>query len=201
MVNILNADLYEYSLVNTTSYNGELIYTVNYKPRRSKANYTGKLYITDDDYAISKLDFQYAKNRHGEKLNLRLILGIKFIENLHQGTLIFEKNSNNRYQPKYLKQDEGKYFYVSRDFKLIKNSRSKSKVSFSFKIEGDIRNKEELLFIKNEKITLNAYDNFKQEKVVPYQLLNKFDATIWQNEETIEPLEEMKLFDRSIKDN
>lgn len=201
MVNILNADLYEYSLVNTTSYNGELIYTVNYKPRRSKANYTGKLYITDDDYAISKLDFQYAKNRHGEKLNLRLILGIKFIENLHQGTLIFEKNSNNRYQPKYLKQDEGKYFYVSRDFKLIKNSRSKSKVSFSFKIEGDIRNKEELLFINSEKITLNVYDNFKQEKVVPYQLLNKFDATIWQNEETIEPLEEMKLFDRSIKDD
>lgn len=201
LVNILDPDLYEYSLVNTTSYDGDLIYTINYKPRKSKAKYFGRLYVTDFNYAISKLDFQYTKNRHGEKLNLKLILGIKYVENLHNGIVIYEKDSNNKYQPKYLKQDEGKYFYVSRDFKLIENSWTKNKVSFSFKIEGDIRNKKELLFITNEKISLNDYNNIKEDKVVPYQLLSKFDATIWQNEETIEPLEEMKQFNKSMEGN
>ena len=198
LTNILNQDLYEYSLVNTTSFNGDLIYTINYIPRRSKAKYSGRLYVTDFDYAITKLDYQFAKNRHGEKFNLKLILGVKYVENLNNGTLIYEKDSNHKYQPKYLKQDEGRYFYVSRDFKLIENSWAKNKTSFSFKIEGDIRNKEEMLFINNEKIALGDYENFKQDKVVPYQLLNKFDATIWQNEETIEPLVEMKQFNKSV---
>ena len=201
MVELLDSDQYEYTLENTTSFNGDLIYTISFKPSRSKAKYTGRLYITDSDYAISKVDYQFGKNRHGEKLNLRLILGIKYVENLNTGTLIYAKDSNYKYQPKYLKQDEGRYFYVSRDFKLIENSPAKHKVSFSFKIEGDIRNKEELLFINNEKIGLTDYDSFKQEKVVPYQLLSKFDATIWQNEETIEPLEEMKKFNASVKEN
>jgi len=201
LVKILDPNFYEYKLDNTTAYNGNLIYTISYKPRRSRAKYTGKLYITDDDYAISKADYHFARNRHGEKFNLKLILGIKYVENLNSGTLIYEKDRNNKYQPKYLKRDEGRYFYVSRDIKLIENSRARNKVRFSFKIEGDIRNKEELLFTSNEKIALDDYENFKEDKVVPYQLLSKFDATIWQNEETIEPLEEMKKFNTSVEDN
>ena len=201
IVNILDPDLYDYTLVNTTSYNGDLVYAINYKPRRSKAKYIGRMYVTDFDYAITKLDYQFAKNRHGEKLNLKLILGVKYVENLNNGILIYEKDSNNKYQPKYLQEDEGSYFYVSRDFKLIENSRAKNKTSFSFKIEGDVRNKEELLFIDHEKMTLEEYENFKTEKVVPYQLLSKFDAAIWQNEETIEPLEEMKQFNTSVDKN
>ncbi|MGM5471220.1 carboxypeptidase-like regulatory domain-containing protein [Flavobacteriaceae bacterium LMO-SS05] len=196
---LLDSDLYEYTLEKTTYYNRDLIYIISYKPRKSKGKYTGSLYITDNEYAITKVDYQFAKNRHGEKLNLRLILGIKYVENINNGTLIYEKDSINKYQPKYLKQDEGRYFYVSRDFTLIENTRAKNKVSFSFKIEGDIRNKEELLIIKHNKITLEDYNNLKVEKVVPYQLLNKFDATIWENEETIEPLEEMKQFNKSVE--
>ncbi len=191
---ILDPKLYDYTLENVGYNNDDLIYTVSYKPRKGKAKYTGKLFISDDNYAVTKVDYKYYGSRHGEKVNLKLILGIKFIQNVSEGTYLYEKNSKNKYQPKYIKKIEGSYFYINRDLKLIENSQEKNKVGFSFKIEGNDRNKQELLFTDVNDITLEDFTLIKQEKVAPYTMLKAFEKTTWQNEETLEPLEEMKQF-------
>ena len=191
---ILDSNLYEYTFEETAFNNGNLTYIISYQPRKSKAKYTGKLFISEDTYALTRIDYAYYKDRHGEKLNLKLVLGIKFIANMSEGTLLFEKNSNNKYHPKYLKQTIGAYFYVNRDLKFIENSRARNKTSISFIIEGQNRNKEELLFTSNNKVTLDDFNAIKQPKVVPYILLNQFENTIWENEEILEPLQEMKNF-------
>ena len=158
-------------------------------------NKFGQLFISDDTYAITRVDYKYYKNRHGAKVNLKLILGVKYIENLNTGTLLFEKDSSNRYHPKYLKRTTGSYFYVKRDVKFIENSKARNKVSFSFKIEGDNRNKEELLITANSKLSLKNFEDFKQEKVVPYKQLSRFEKTFWDNEQIIEPSSQMKSFE------
>ncbi|NMH89403.1 carboxypeptidase-like regulatory domain-containing protein [Flavivirga algicola] len=192
--NILNPKLYDYTLENIGYNNDDLIYTVSYKPRKGKAKYSGKLFISDENYAILKVDYKYYRSRHGEKVNLKFILGIKFVENVSEGTYMYEKDSANKYHPKYIKKVEGSYFYINRDLKLIENSQEKNKIGFSFKIEGDNRNKEELLFTAINDINLEDFASTKQEKEVSFTMLNSFEKTIWQNEETIEPLEEMKQF-------
>ena len=146
---ILDPKLYDYTFEDAGYNNDELTYIISYKPRKGKAKFTGKLFISDENYAITKVDYKYYGSRHGEKLNLKFLLGIKFIENVNEGTYIYEKNSENKYQPKYIKRIKGAYFYVNRDLKLIENSREKNKVGFSFKIEGDNRNKEEILFYRS----------------------------------------------------
>jgi len=191
---LLDADLYDYSLLDISNFNDELIYVIGYKPRRSRAKYTGKLYIIDDSYAITKVDFEFADGKRGEKLNLRLLFGVKYVENVRKGTVIFQKDALAKYHPRYLKYEEGRYFYVSRPLKFIENSPAKNKTSFDFKIEGNIITKQELLLISNTKISSTAFDEITEAKKVPYTKLNKYDATIWQNEETIEPLNEMKQF-------
>lgn len=191
---LLNFDLYEYTYEDIAYNNAELTHVINFKPKNGKAKYTGQLFISDDTYAITRVDYKYYKNRHGAKVNLRLILGVKYIENLSTGTLLFEKDSSNIYHPKYLKRTTGSYFYVNRDVKFIENSRARNKVSFSFKIEGDNRNKEELLFTANSKLSIPDFEAIKQEKVAPYKQLSRFEKTIWENEEIIEPLKEMKTF-------
>jgi len=192
---LLSFDLYEYSYEDRAFNNTELTHVINFKPKKGKAKYTGQLFISDDTYAITRVDYKYYKNRHGAKVNLRLVLGVKYIENLSTGTLLFEKDSSNIYHPKYIKHTSGSYFYVNRDVKFIENSRARNKVSFSFTIEGNNRNKRELLFTANSKLSLQDFEAIKQVKVVQYKQLSRFEKTIWENEETLEPLQEMKAFE------
>lgn len=192
---LLSFDLYEFTHEDVAYNNNELTHIISFKPKKGKAKYTGKLYVSDDTYAITRVDYKYYKNRHGEKLNLKFILGIKYIANISTGTFLFEKDSSNIYHPKYLKHSTGSYFYVNRDMKFIENSSARNKVNFSFKIEGENRNKKELLFSSNNKLSLQDFEAIKQDSVVPYKRLNKFEKTIWDSEQIIEPTLEMKAFE------
>ncbi|MFH4965807.1 carboxypeptidase-like regulatory domain-containing protein [Gaetbulibacter sp. M235] len=191
---ILDADLYEYSFVDVSYFNNELIYIINYKPKRSKSKYTGKLFITDDTYAITKVDFEFADGKRGEKFNLKLLLGVKYVENMRKGTVIYQKDTLNKYQPQYIKYEEGRYFYVSRPLKFIENSPEKNKTSFDFTIEGNIITKQELLLNSSIKITSGIFNQQTEEKTVPYLKLNKYDSKVWGQDQTLEPLQEMKEF-------
>ena len=191
---LLDMSLYDYTFEDITFNDGDLTYIINFEPRKGKAKYAGKLFVSDDTYAITKVDYSYYKNRHGEKLNLKLLLGVKYIANVSEGTILFEKNTENKYQPKYIKRISGNYFYVNRDLKFIENSRAKNKVGFSFKIEGDNRNKEELLITATNKLTFLDFQAERQAEKAPITILSKFENTIWENENTLEPSREMKVF-------
>ena len=192
---ILDADNYSYSLQNVTFYNDEMVYAIHFKPNRAKSKYEGTLHITHDDYAVLKTDYSYSKGKRGSKLNLRLILGVKFIEKVSRGTIIFKKNESNWYQPRYIRHETGSYFYVSRPIKFIENSRAKNKTLFNFKIEGVARNIEELLLTSTTEITDAEFNTIKEVKIVPYQKQRKYDAKIWGSNETLAPTEELKMFD------
>lgn len=191
---ILDANLYEYSFQDISYFNNELIYVINYKPKRSRSLYKGKIFITDDSYAVTKVDFEFGEGKRGGKLNLKLLLGIKYIENVRKGTIIYNKDSLKIYHPQYLKYEEGRYFYVSRSLKFIENSPEKNKTSFDFTFEGNIFTKQELLFTSSTKINKDLFNNQTEEKTVSYIKLNKYDSTIWGQDKTIEPLTEMKEF-------
>lgn len=201
LTNILDHNLYEYTLENISSFNNELLYVISYQPKKSKSKYTGKLFITDENYAITKVDFEFADGKRGEKFNLKLLLGVKFVENMRRGTIIFQKNLENKYQPQYIKYEEGRYFYVSRPLKFIENSPQKNKTSFDFTIEGNILTKAELLVTSSSKISAEQFQSLKEEKTVPYIKLSKYDPTIWGKDRTLEPLEEMKQFNSTVKEN
>lgn len=191
---ILNTDLYEYRFEDVGNNNGELTYIVSFIPRKGKAKYTGKLHIAEDSYAIIRIDYNYYKNRHGDKFNLRLILGVKYIENKSTGTMIFEKDSSNIYHPKYINRTSGSYFYLSRPLKFIENSEKRYKVAFDFTIEGDNYTKEELLISGYNKLTFLDFQAERQKEKTPVIKLNKYDKTIWDDEGILEPSLEMKTF-------
>ena len=89
---VINPELYEYAL-NDINYKGnERVFVIGFKPRKAKSKLTGTLVVNNSDYAITRIDYSYYKSRHGSKFNLRLLLGIKYIDNLSEGTYIFEKS-------------------------------------------------------------------------------------------------------------
>lgn len=191
---ILDTDLYGYKFEDMAYNNGVLTYILTFYPRKGKAKYTGQLYIADDTYAITRVNYNYYKDRHGQKVNLRLLLGVKYIENKSEGTIIFEKDSSQRYYPKYIKNSTGNYFYVSRPLKFIENSSNKNKVSFDFTIEGENRNEFELLITRHNTLSIADFEAETQAEKAPYITLSKYEKSIWDNERILEPSLEMKTF-------
>ena len=172
-----------------------MVYTISFKPKRAKAKYTGTLHITDDSYGVLKADYSFSKGKRGSKVNLRLILGVKYIEKISSGTIIFKKNENNWFEPRYIRHEEGHYFYINRPLKFIENSSDRNKTLFNFKIEGIAKHKEELLLTSTTEISSADFNTIKELKIIPYEKQRKYDATIWGGSETLAPTEELKTFD------
>jgi hypothetical protein len=191
---ILNPDLYRYSFIDASFIDGSYIYVVSFRPRKARSKFSGTLYISANDYAVLKADYAYSEGKEGTKFNFKLLLGIKFIENINKGTVIFRRNPEGKYYPYYIKKESGNYIYVRRPLKFIENSSEKYKVAFDFLLEGGSRERQELLILNTTVLGNKEFEEYSAPDEVPYTLLEKFEPTIWQNSQIIEPLEEMKNF-------
>ena len=192
---VLDTSIYEYTIEDVTNYQGDFVYIITFMPKKRKANYIGKLYISETDYAVLKVDYAYAEGKTGEKLNLKFLLGVKYVENEHKGNIIFRKNEESSlYYPYYINEESQKYVYVHRPIKFIENGGDKNKVGFDFVIEGHVVEKMEYLNLGHTTVTTTDFNAIKEAKTVDYQKLSKYDASIWKGYNAIEPLEEMKQF-------
>jgi hypothetical protein len=152
------------------------------------------LYISALDYAILKAEYSFSEGKEGKKINLKLLLGIKYIENINRGTIIYNQRHDGRYHPYYIKQEYGNYIYMHRPLKFIENSNDRNKVIFDFTIEGSGRDKKELLILSTNPLDQEEFVSYKEQETIPYTFLRQFEPSIWQNNQIIEPLEEMKNF-------
>ena len=119
-------ELYKYTYVSTIYIDDELVYVLEFSPKKSKAKHVGKIYISHQDYAVLRVDYALAEGKNLNGINLKLLLGIKVFENVHRGTLLFKKNTNtNKYYLHYSSQEEGQYFYINRPLKLIEINKNR----------------------------------------------------------------------------
>jgi hypothetical protein len=194
---IKQPDWYEYTYEGATYSNeNEFVYILSFKPDKSKAKYTGKIYISEIDYAVIRVDYTLDDGETMDKFNLKLLLGVKTLQNVAKGTIIYKKNSSGEgYYLQYAAKEEGRYFYVNRPLKFIEltDKDDEDVVAFDLKVEGNTRNKTEFLNISHTEVPQDALENLS-EKDFNYTILKYYDPNIWKNYSAIEPLEEMKQF-------
>ena len=190
----LDPDLYEYTFLKATYFDGNYVYAVGFEPDRRKAKYSGTLYVDANSFAVLKADYQYAAGRSGEKVNLKLLLGIRYEENLSRGTVIFRRNESNQFIPYFVQQQSGNYIYLHRDLKFIDNSPLGKKVRFDFLLEGGVREVESALLKPLDAGQAATLAQAPQPKKVYLVKLDHYEPTIWQDTEVIEPLEAMRNF-------
>ena len=193
---IQNPDWYTYTLEGTTFTNkNEYAYVLTFKPRKSKAKFVGKLYVSNGDYAVLRAEYALEDGERLEGLNLKLLFGIKFSVNISKGTMMYTKSSSDdKYYLQYASTEEGGYFYVNRPLKLIELAKGEKDVlDLDFKMETTTRTKNEYLNISRTPIDAATVTGFK-EKDFKYQTISKYDPKIWQAYNAIEPLQEMKQF-------
>ena len=193
---ITDPDLYNYTYEGTTYFaDNEFAYVITFKPRRSKAKFSGKLYVSENDYAVLRVDYTLDEGEKLEGFNMKLLLGIKVSQNVSKGTIIFQKKSEgNGYYLQYATIDSGMYFYVNRPLKFIELAKGEKDVlSLDMKIEGNANSTTEFLNISRSKIATETIEKIKE---VDFKFLNvkSYDASIWKQYNAIEPQEEMKRF-------
>jgi hypothetical protein len=193
---VSHPELYEYTYEGAIfSAANEFAYILKFKPKKSKAKYTGKLYVSETDYAVLRADYTLAEGETEGGFNMKFLLGVKASENVSKGTLIFKQNQNgNGYYLQYASNETGQYFYVNRPLKFIElTQEEKDVVALDLTVEGNSTRKTEFLNISRNAITEATYENVKEEnfKYIP---LKRYDPAIWKNLSAIEPLEEMKEF-------
>lgn len=173
----------------------EFVYVLSFRPRKSKAKYVGKLYISETDYAVVKVEYSLDEGEIAGGLNLKLILGVKFQENVNQGTLIYRKSANGaKYRLHYASIESGQYIYLNRPVKFIELTEGeKDLLALDLKVEGNATEKTEFLNVSATEISATEFDKVKEDDFT-YTKLKRYDPKIWKDHAAIEPLEEMKQF-------
>jgi len=189
-------DWYTYTLdgaVFTEDY--KLVYVIKFQPRKGKAKYEGKLYVSENDYAVVKATYNLAKGKTLGGINLKWILGIKAFENVSNGTLIYKENpATKKYYLQYANLEEGQYFYVNRPLKFIElTDEDRDVLALDIKVEGDVLDKTEYLNLEQKEISVAQFEQLK-ETDFKYLALKKYDPKIYKEFTTIEPAEEMKQY-------
>lgn len=193
---VTQPELYDYNYEGAIySNNNEFTYILTFKPNKNKAKYTGKLYISERDFAVIRADFTLSEGKTVKEMNMKLLLGVKSAENVSKGTLIFNPNPNGiGYYLRYASREKGISFYVNRPLKFIELSDTERDfLAFDIKVEGNSLNKREVLNISHTGITNAAFSEVIEKDSKPIKL-KKYDPSLWKGITTIEPLEEMKQF-------
>ncbi|NNF19066.1 MAG: hypothetical protein HKN61_04765 [Flavobacteriaceae bacterium] len=195
LLQLMDPKFYEYRYLKSTMLGDELIHVISFEPNKGKAKYSGKFFVNADNFALVKTDYAYAPGKRGAKFNLKLLLGVKFIENIENGTIIYKRGEQGKYRPSYILHNEGIYVYVHRPFKFIENSPAKNKVRFDFKMAGNFIERSELLISSSDPLAPGAYEQVQDSEKVKFLELKKYDPTLWQDTEILQPLQEMKNFE------
>ena len=191
---IKKTELYDYTYEGTTyTEDNESAYILTFKPRSSKAKYVGKIYISETDFAVLRVEYTLDSGEKLNSFNLKLLLGVKAAENISKGTIIYKKKANgNGYYLQYATIERGQYFYVNRPLKFIElSSGEKDVLSLDIKIEGSSSEKTEFLNMSHSMTTESTIEKLTESE---FKFINikSYDPKIWKGYNTIEPLEELK---------
>jgi len=192
---VTQPELYDYFYEGAIPLGDQYVYILKFTPKKSKAKYTGTLYVSDNDYAVVKANYQLAEGKTLGGVNLKFLLGVKQSENVSKGTLIFkEKSPGAGYYLQYASVTTGEYMYLNRPLKFIEITKEeKDVVAFDLKVETNMLTKQEYYSMEYSEISMAELEGAK-EREFRYLQLNTYDPKIWKEYSTIEPLEEMRKF-------
>lgn len=188
---------YNYTIANAFNYNNEIVYVLQFEPAKRSADYSGEIYVSADTYAILKVKYKIADGRQGKKVNLKLLLGIKFEELSKEVMVIFNKNSDGFYIPKYIKTNTQNYAFFNRSLTFIENASRKERIKLKLNIfsESIASEENEFLIIDSESISETEFSNFKPQEKAVIESINKYNPAIWTEYNIISPNQAIKDFE------
>jgi hypothetical protein len=189
---------YTYTLEGYATYNGETIYIIDFKPAKGSAHYYGKIYVNATDFAVVKLEYNLADGENEHKINLKLVLGVKMIQDRTKVSATFGKNEAGHYAVNFVKKQMGTYMYIDRSLKFTKNKTDEKEetrmLKVDFLMEMDVYATNELFIIDRKPVTADEFKGIAEKPKYDINYIGKYDASIWKDYNVLAPVDAIKNY-------
>lgn len=197
-INIIrSSNKYNFTKKDYTYIDGELVYIIDFSPKRYK-DLKGTLYINTDDFAIVRLDYSNANPIYSKTFNM---FGVNFNHVKYQGTMIFNKFEGHKfYSLKYLSHENGRSLLLNRPLsiieknKYVKGRRKQNELKLQMKFDIIDRVKRELIVFNETNIDPEIFTSIKEKKLVDVKYFSSYNADFWKGYNIIEPNQAIKEF-------
>ncbi len=185
---------YKFTLEDYTFIDETPVFIIKFEPK-GKKDFKGVMYVTTDDFAILRLEFDNVR-----PLRKFGLLGITYRQNVFRGKLLFAKDPEGSYSPRYLELEDGGYFGVKRPLKVIeknkhvKGRRKQNELALELDVQTTNLNKYELVVFDSETITQSNYEAVEENKNAQAVYLSQYDPTFWQGYSIMEPNAAIQAF-------
>lgn len=191
---LTKSNRYHFVLENYTVIDEMSVYIIHFSPKGSK-DFKGTIYVNTQDFAIVRLDFQNVKpiSKFG-------LLGITYRNNIYRGKMLFGKELNGAYSPKYLELEDGNYMGLDRPLKVIeknkhvKGRRKQNELSLALDIRMNQLVKYELVVFNSESISEIEFKNLVENENVEATYLSQYNPVFWQDYTIMEPNDAIESF-------
>ena len=185
---------YNFTLENYTVINEMTVYILKFTPKGGK-DFKGTMYVNTQDFAIVRLDFENVKpiSKFG-------LLGITYRNDVYKGKMLFDKDENGTYSPRFIELLDGSYMGLDRPLKIIeknknvKGRRKQNELSLKLDIQGNQLQKQELVVFESENITQSSFDLVEGKQIIKATYLSKYDPMFWKDYSIMEPNEAIESF-------
>jgi hypothetical protein len=185
---------YRFSLDNYTFIEGVPVYKISFSPK-GKKDFKGTLYVNTEDFAVVRLDFDNV--RPIKKFSL---LGITYRHTVLKGKMLFGKDGDKGYSPRYIELENGTFFGLERPLKVIEKNkhvngrRKQNELSLELDIKINNLVKYEWVIFESEVIAKNEFDNTVENKKVKATYMSQYDPEFWKEYTIMEPNAAIRSF-------
>jgi hypothetical protein len=194
-IDVLNkSSRYNFTLDNYTVINEMTVYILKFTPKGGK-DFKGTMYVNTQDFAIVRLDFENV-----QPISKFGLFGITYRNDVFKGKMLFDKDEDGTYGPRFIELLDGSYMGLNRPLKIIeknknvKGRRKQNELSLKLDIQGNQLQKKELVVFESENMTQSSYDLIKEKKLIKATYLSKYDPKFWQDYSIMEPNEAIESF-------
>ena len=128
------------------------------------------------------------------------LFGISSQDNVYRGRVIFNKNENGKYLPKFIEREVGDRVKVDRPLSLLVKedrfifNKKLQEVDLEFKIDNSSLTKLELVIYDDATLAKTAFDGVTVTEDFEFQTFKKYDPDYWNEYNIIEPNTAIKEF-------
>ena len=186
---------YEFKLAGYADIGDAGVYVIDFWPKRSSADFKGRLYINIEDFAVMRLDFANTQRLRNFKL-----LGITYRETVYKGTMRFTKLSNGKYDLQFMDLSDGKYFGVDRPLKVVeknkhvKGRRKQNELKLNIDFRMNMTAKWELVVFNQDEIAENEFKTYTEDKTVRATYMPRYNPEFWKGYTIMEPNQAIRGF-------
>lgn len=186
---------YKFEVNGYVQIENAIAYVIDFEPKRG-ADFKGRIFVNTQDFGVYRIDFENVKDLSSFRL-----LGISTASDVYRGKMIFGKDENGKYNPKYLELEKGESFGIERPLtiieknKLVGGKRKQNELDLDIKIKVKQLNKLQLIVFENSNLETLDFKNLENKaEDFEYQKFKKYNPEFWDGYNIIEPNAAIKAF-------